>query len=212
MVRFSDARILLFPVHSMVGPVWITSPSIFQEFGVNENFPEDEKNKIKTALIDEKDKLNLGWLYLENLGPISKSDDLKREIFSKFENKGISEEMENRLVLVSDKLFSQIVNSNLEVRTSVAIDPETGAAETGALFTYESIPRSTVFWFEVNYSDPEIFDAKIKENGKLRDAELKDVIETVKHGSDLFKTLGVGGMSTRGFGRLKILNGDENGE
>ncbi|WP_421658971.1 RAMP superfamily CRISPR-associated protein [Leptothermofonsia sp. ETS-13] len=45
-----------------------------------------------------------------------------------------------RIVLVKDSLFSHIVNSNLEVRTSVAISPETGAAEEGALFTYEALP------------------------------------------------------------------------
>ena len=59
----------------------------------------------------------------------------------------------NRVVLVSDGLFSQIVNSNLEVRTSVAINPETGAAEEGALFTYEAIPRATVLWMDVVVSD-----------------------------------------------------------
>jgi len=45
------------------------------------------------------------------------------------------------------------VNSNLEVRTSVSINPETGAAEEGALFTYEAIPRATVLWLDVVVSD-----------------------------------------------------------
>ena len=49
-----------------------------------------------------------------------------------------------RLVLVDDGLFCQIVNSNLEVRTSVSIDPITGAAKEGALFTYEALPRASL--------------------------------------------------------------------
>ena len=61
--------------------------------------------------------------------------------------------VKKRIVLVSDKFFSQIVNSNLEVRTSVSINPETGAAEDGALFTYEAIPRATFLWFDVIVDD-----------------------------------------------------------
>ena len=55
----------------------------------------------------------------------------------------------DRIVLTTQRLFSQIVNSNLEVRTSVSIDPKTGAAESGALFTYEAIPRTTWLWSDV---------------------------------------------------------------
>ena len=50
-------------------------------------------------------------------------------------------------MIVSDKLFSHIVNDNLEVLTSLRIDPETGSAAEGALFTYEAIPRVTILLF-----------------------------------------------------------------
>lgn len=65
----------------------------------------------------------------------------------------LQEPVKNRIVLVPDNLFSQILNSNLEVRTSVSINPETGAAEEGALFTYEAIPRSSFLWFDVVVDD-----------------------------------------------------------
>ncbi|MFN3528040.1 MAG: type III-B CRISPR module RAMP protein Cmr4, partial [Candidatus Altarchaeaceae archaeon] len=146
MAQFSDARILFFPVHSTIGPVWITCPSILKEFGIDENISNDE---IKTSI--NKEKLNLGWIYLKKEGDFNASrlyDNLKKggeleEIPNEFK------QIEQRIVLVSDKLFSQIVNSNLEVRTSVAIDPTTGAAEEGALYTYEAIPRATMFWFNL---------------------------------------------------------------
>ncbi len=186
MAQFSDARILFFPVYSMIGPVWITSPSILKDALDKE--VKISEDKIKTTFDCPDNKLNLGWLYLE-----------KEEEFKIDANKlkSIPEEMQKRLVLVSDKIFSHIVNSNLEVRTSVAIDPETGAAEERALFTYEAIPRATIFWFDIVFLDPKWFNISIT---------LDEIKKTIEQGLKLYETLGIGGMGTRGFGRIKILN------
>ena len=59
------------------------------------------------------------------------------------------EGISGNLVIVPDSLISQIINSNLEVRTSVSIDPLTGAAKKGALFTSEAIPRGTAFYGDI---------------------------------------------------------------
>lgn len=193
MAQFSDARILLFPVNTILGPAWITSPNTLEDVGINK-FSVSE-NKIKTKLVKKKEKLNLGWLYLEN-----------EEEFSIPNNKlnFLPNEIRDRIVLVSEKLFSQLVNSNLEVRTSVAINPVTGAAEEGALFTYEAIPRSTIFWFDIIFNNPLNFDVKNSMN-------INEIENTVENGLKLFEILGIGGMQTRGFGRLRILNlGGEN--
>jgi len=179
----------------------------------------------------------------------------------------IPEQIRNRVVLVSDKLFSQIVNSNLEVRTSVAINPETGAAEEKALFTYEAIPRSTVLCMDVVVSDYRgefpsqklleewenlfqngtctddvksclqkwrlwkqngkdeecqkalttaqqwIQDEKIEENGQTKWRWERQAMKYVEHdalgivraGLEWAEHLGVGGMGTRGFGRIREL-------
>lgn len=187
MAQFGDARVLFFPVHSMIGPVWITCPSVLSEFEISET---DPGHKIKTGPNVPNNKLNLGWLYLEKEGDFSIPNDKLKDIH---------QEIKDRVVLVSNKLFSQVINSNLEVRTSVAIDPRTGAAEEGALFTYEAIPRASVLWFDVVFNDPSNF-------GVDSSIDIKKVIETVENGLKLFKALGIGGMQTRGFGRLKILN------
>jgi CRISPR-associated protein Cmr4 len=199
MAQFSDARILFFPVHSMIGPVWVTTPSVLKDVGLD-NFLVQDENMIRTKLIKKGEKLNLGWLYLENEDMFSIPD-------GKLTN--VPVEIKNRAVLVSEKLFSQVVNSNLEVRTSVAIDPKTGAAEEGALFTYEAIPRATVLWFDVTYQDPKWFNCGIEKNNKLEKPDLvNDIKSVVKQGLALFDILGIGGMQTRGFGRIKILNSD----
>jgi len=131
--------------------VWVTSPSALQDAGLGTKNLSVAADKAKwggngSELPTDKDKpLNLGWLMVERDGDFSLSNENGAE--------QIPEPIRNRVVLVSDKLFSQIVNSNLEVRTSVSINPETGAAEDGALFTYEAIPRATVLWMDVVVDD-----------------------------------------------------------
>jgi CRISPR-associated protein Cmr4 len=142
VVSIGDARILLFPVYSMAGPVWVTSPSALEDFGIKRPKVSENNAMVASGPITHE-HLNLGWLMVENEG------DLELE--------GLPEDLpapvRERIVLVSDKVFSQVVNSNLEVRTSVSIDPETGAAEKGALFTYEAIPRAAFLWTDVVVDD-----------------------------------------------------------
>lgn len=207
MAQFFDARILFFPVYSMIGPVWITSESIIGEFKVNGATLTD-KSKFKrfdAAIKVSENNLNLGWLMLEGENgtiAMEKTEVLKEEISC------IPKEIKERLILVSDNLFSHIVNDNLEVRTSVAIDPATGAAEDGALYTYEAIPRATVLWFDVVYNKPENF--RINGQDIMKDdknkADWEWVKENVEKGLKLIEFMGVGGMNTRGMGRMKILN------
>ena len=225
MALFSDARILFFPVATMIGPVWVTCPMVLREAGIEEivnnskkcipepnegTFILPENSKIKPP----SGKLNFGWLLLNQQ---DKTDDSKTNINNwyvcydkkqiKLENILKDIEVLSRIVIVPDDLFTTIVNSNLEVRTSVAIDPERGAAEEGALFTYEAIPRGTVLWFDVTFQNPKWFQInKIEScsNGNLT----RCVEKTVEKGLSLFEFLGVGGMGSRGFGRLKVLNLD----
>jgi CRISPR-associated protein Cmr4 len=124
-----------------------------------------------------------------------------------------------KIVLVQEALFSQVVKSNLEVRTSVAIKPETGAAEDGALFTYEAIPRATFLTAEVVLDDYHSDEkgwtlGEIKETGKEREdgqrnplpgGSWKGPLDVVKAGFKMIEWLGVGGMGTRGFGRIAMV-------
>ena len=222
LALFSDAKVLFFPVASLIGPIWVTCPGRLKELNVDQaawqDFDESEfcivSNYLKSKL-EDTGFLNFGWLLLqlkkkENgettvhnicVDTLFGVDGLKfRDRLLNDKEIEILEKILNRLVIVSDSVFSQIVDSNLEVRTSVSIDPTTGAAEEGALFTYEAIPRSTVFYFDVVYQKPEHFGPKLG---------LNDIVSTVETGFKLFEFLGVGGMGTRGFGKFKVFGLDE---
>ena len=194
LAQFSDARLIFFPVHSLAGPVWITCPAMLKDLGVTEAEPSDKQVRVAGG-VEHSGKLNLGWLMLEVAGNAFSLDG---------KLSAIPDDIKKRAVLVSNKMFGHIVNDNLEVRTSVSIDPQTGAAAEGALFTYEALPRACVLYFDVVISDPKFYQI----NGKqpLSTDGKQQVINTVQQGLALFEFIGVGGMNTRGMGRLRVLN------
>lgn len=192
-VSISDARLLLFPVYSHAGPIWITCPSVMNEFDVLVDDP-GEKVRASKVLCDDS-HLNLGWLMLEH--------DSETTFQWPKTITGLPMLITERVALVSDRVFSQIVNSNLEVRTSVSIDPVTGAAADSALFTYEAIPRTAVMWMDIVEDDfRRAFPIDHEMAVRMGHSRPLDV---VKSGLALAEYLGVGGMGTRGFGRVRLL-------
>ncbi|MDK2871767.1 MAG: CRISPR-associated protein Cmr4 [bacterium] len=200
ILRFYDGQILFFPVSSVQGTVWITTKELIEYWFIEYWFEDKDGEKIKIpdeitdkayAIkgIDISKPLNLGWLLLEVEG-VNKEKEIVLPL-------GVGRWVK-RIVVVSDKLFSHIVNDNLEVRTSVRIDPSTGTAAEGALFTYEAIPRGTVFGFEIGVD---------KTMARQRSRGNNVVDEIIRAVTPYIKNLGIGGMGTRGFGRLELLLG-----
>lgn len=233
VVSLFDAQIVLFPVYSMRGPVWVSTMDRLRDAGFSyengTNTPQDTRALTTFA---KEGEINLGWLMIDVGGKVSitppNADDT--EEWKKKEWDAIS----NKIVITTERMFSVVVNSNLEVRTSVSINPETGAAEEGALFTYEAIPRATWLWMDVVVNDyrgafPSLKRLEAWRNGmnenekeRLEKAGWKDedVNETynrykerklnwekpdevVDAAFELTSILGIGGMGTRGFGRVK---------
>ncbi len=213
VVNIFDAHVLLFPVYSMTGPVWVTTLGRLREAGftVKHNGAAlATEPQTSTALLtwDRKDDLNLGWLMVNVAG--------KAEVTAPngWQNEQRWQAVANRIVLVNESLFSHVVNSNLEVRTSVAIDPERGAAEEGALFTYEALPRATFLTTEVVLDDYReacpnrsalVKSQRLHKNNPLPGDPWNCPLDVVKAGLRMIEWLGVGGMGTRGFGRLVIV-------
>ena len=199
MLRFYDGQILFFPVNSIQGTVWITTKELLEYwFSKDGNgslpLPEtiDDDKIIALKGINGNNTINLGWLLLE----MQKLKEDKKEIkLPNYLNSRLA-----KIVMVSQKLFTHIVNDNLEVRTSVRISPETGAAEDGGLFTYEAMPRGTVIGFEICCDE---------RRGKDNSLSYDNISLLLSKAYNYLKMLGIGGMETRGFGRLEVLKGDK---
>ncbi|MGC9529168.1 MAG: type III-B CRISPR module RAMP protein Cmr4 [Candidatus Bipolaricaulaceae bacterium] len=208
VVNIFDAQVLLFPVHSMAGPVWVSTVGRLRGAGFSiGDVPGNWDTGAALLTWDRQDALNLGWLMVNVAGQVAVTAP------DKWNDEERWKAVANHIVLVQEALFSQVVNSNLEVRTSVAIDPERGAAEDKALFTYEALPRATFLTAEVvldDYRDvwplsQETWNQTAKGNVLPGSQTWSGPLEVVKAGLRMVEWLGVGGMGTRGFGRMAIV-------
>jgi len=207
VINVFDAQILLFPVHSMIGPVWISTIERLKTANfIFDCRLETTMNEVSTSW-SRTTPLNLGWLMVS---PIVQSPITAPETW---EDNPRWKAIKDRIVMVQESLFSHIVNSNLEVRTSVAINPLTGAAEDKALFTYEAIPRATFLTCDIVLDDYRKDDDKQQQtfpiNKTLKNNNLpeqwKGPLDVLHSGLRMIEWLGVGGMGTRGFGRLAMI-------
>ena len=206
MAYFSDLNILLFPVYTRFGTMWITSKDVLISAGVKREIVESIKlSEDKVVIFDENIKnknINIGWL---NFKADKEDIDICSEICKNIKNDGDSNVQvpvlqdfitNEKIIIVPDSIISQIINSNLETRTSVSINPITGAAKDKALFTSEAIPRGTVFYGNFRIEERPLSDEPKQEYVEAALSESKK----------FFETLGIGGMTTRGFGRMKIFD------
>lgn len=208
VLAFCDAELILFPVYSMThGEVFITSVTIAKYF--DENIGAIGEKEVK-CMVNNDNSINqviIGNIVFNkangNMQPL-----MYTEVFKQIELEG----SETRLMVVSDNKFRTLVQKNLEQRTSVAIDPETGAAKDGALFTFEAVPKNAVFRFQINMNDYKKEKSPFKNNSYVN--ELKDwaedknefkPIDLISLSFNGLEKFGMGGMNTRGFGRIKIV-------
>lgn len=213
VVNIFDGQVVFFPVYSMAGPVWVSTINRMHEAGFEVEAKENNKlaetwdSGSAVLTWERKDALNLGWLMVrvaKDKAVVKAPDEWEND--QRWQNV-------KQIAIVKESLFSHIVNSNLEVRTSVAIDPERGAAVDKALFTYEALPRATFLTAEVVLDDyreawPLIENAQsqtAKKNMLPGNAKWSGPLDVVKSGIQMIEWLGVGGMGTRGFGRIAIV-------
>lgn len=210
-ISFTDARILLFPVKSMVGVfAWITCADVLNKFIkemkiVNKAIKYDktitDENK---AIISTNSKLkNNNKIFLEEYtfetevnknGVDSFFDEISKLIYPN--DTYFQEEMKNRIVILSNNDFKDFVNLSTEVVTRTKIDNETGTVKDGALFNEEYLPSESVLYSLVMASP--IFNKK----GRDLWGEATDVM-------DFFETIDpiiqIGGNMTLGKGISRIV-------
>ncbi|HXH13906.1 MAG TPA: type III-B CRISPR module RAMP protein Cmr4 [Alphaproteobacteria bacterium] len=192
-VSLGDVRLVLFPVSSWDGPVWLSTAETLRELDVQNvpTSPQPEEVALTSGLRALNKVFGLGWLMLG----ITQTG-LTLTAPTAWQTSAEFTHALTRTVLVHESIFSHLVNAGLEVRTSVAIDPNTGAAQERALFTYEAIPRAAFLSFDATIDD---YRQDFPATGGLNWQLVTDVLED---GLGLTEYLGIGGMSTRGFGRI----------
>ncbi len=188
VLSFHDAGILAFPVPTVAGPRWIATAARLAEAGAGDCPAPRAVDEILVPQGDvQPERLNLGSLLFQTRRtdlPALPDGDRAGGL------EPVLEHIASRLAVVHDDVFSALVNANLETRTSVTLDFETGAAAPQLLFNYEATPRGTLYRTEVG------IDGRDPELARAARALLEKALALACAG-------GLGAMTTRGFGRMR---------
>ena len=227
-VAFTDAKILLYPVRSVKNTfAWITCPFVLKRFkedlesasGKTNNFsiPEVSDDKIIVAsnspLIINNNPKKVGLEeFVFDVDNTQNTDNLINAISKYIPNTETTKNNQNkettettqglseRFAIVSDNVFTDLVNYAVEVRTRIKINQTTGTASGGALFTVEMVPSETIFYSLVFADEP-----KIKNNSNDNsNNDTNGVINKIKKLIDNNKVIQVGGDETIGLGFVKV--------
>jgi len=227
-VAFTDAKILLYPVRSVKNTfAWITCPFVLKRFKEdlesagkeikNFSIPEVSDNKIIVAsnspLIINNNPTNNNpnnnnskkvgleeFVFdVDNTQIDNNLIDLIEKIKGYIPDTETTQNLSARFAIVSDNVFTDLVNYAVEVRTRIKIDQTTGTASSGALFTVEMVPSESIFYSLVFADDPKI---KNNSNDNSND-DANGVINKIKNLIDN-KVIQVGGDETIGLGFVKV--------
>jgi CRISPR-associated protein Cmr4 len=159
-LAFTDARLLLLPVRSVAGTfAWVTSPYLLACFardaalaGVTQlpKLPEVPANGAQVApgsllIVKDgtKDKVVLEEFDLEAGATLGAwADKLAPLVFPGDETWQAL--LKKRLCVVHDDTMTFLAQHGTEITTRVSINPETGTAKKGQLWTEEHLPAESV--------------------------------------------------------------------
>lgn len=171
-IAFSDARLLLFPVRSLTSQFkWVTCPAALKRYQrditrlgqtVNINIPSYKISET-SAVIDsnsnhaEANKTNSKPLFLEEYRFDTQTDNLKPIIdmlATLMQGDNIEALLQEQLTLISDDMFSYIVQHTTPVNAHIAIDSDTKMVKNGALWYEESLPPESLLYTTLSASKP----------------------------------------------------------
>lgn len=158
-VAFGDARLLLFPVRSLTSQFkWVTCPAALQRY---KNDAERMGLQIDYTLatVPLTEELALvaetaagDRLFLEEYRFNTQQQNLDQiiNILSELMPSKDAENLRRQLVIVSDDMFSFMVQHATPVNAHNALDPETKTTKPGALWYEETLPPETLLYFTLS--------------------------------------------------------------
>ncbi|GIU81026.1 MAG: type III-B CRISPR module RAMP protein Cmr4 [Acidobacteria bacterium] len=209
-----DARILLFPVRSLVGVfAWVTSRNVLARFqrdaqlaGLRVDWPDVGPSADSAALIANNSMVVAdGKVVLEEFAFEARANDAVRHIADWLARNALPsgdeyaywrETLPKRLVILPETAFQDFVQFSTEVISRVRIDDEKKTVARGALWTEEHLPTDTLLYATLFASKPRTNSAP----PDLQDAQA--VLNFVKNCVD-GRRLQLGGDSTVGRGFVK---------
>ncbi len=212
-----DARLLLFPIRSLVGVfAWATCPLVLERFKrelmaagfqVNWKVPTSELNSEQALVhttnsmivVDEKVVLEeFAFTAKKDKGVDQIADWLKNEAFPQSdEYKPFREWLPQRFVILPDDAFRDFTYLATEVIARIRLDQEKKTVAPGALWSEEHLPSETLLYAPIFISKPLAHDAN---NVGLPDSNaVLRALQNLK-----IDRLQIGGDETVGRGVVKV--------
>jgi CRISPR-associated protein Cmr4 len=209
-----DARILLFPVRSLMGVfAWVTSQNVLARFkrealmaGLSVDWNPIGPTDDGTAFVADGSILKAnGKVVLEEFAFTAQKKDSVQTIARWLKDNALPAEgeyaywqdtLEKRLVILPENAFRDFVQLSTEVIARVRIDDTKKTVERGALWTEEHLPSETLLYATLFASKPRVQNPP----SDLQDAAA--VLNFVKNAVD-GKRLQLGGDATVGRGIVK---------
>jgi CRISPR-associated protein Cmr4 len=209
-----DARILLFPVRSLVGVfAWVTSQNVLARFkrealmaGLSVDWNPIGPTDDGSAFVADGSILKAnGKMVLEEFAFTAQTHNEVKAIADWLKQNALpagseydywQDTLEKRLVILPENAFRDFVQLSTEVIARVRIDDTKKTVERGALWTEEHLPSETLLYATLFASKPRVQNPP----SDLQDAAA--VLNFVKNAVD-GKRLQLGGDATVGRGIVK---------
>ncbi len=162
-LAIGDAHLLLLPVRCLAGIVsYVTAPFILRRYardlkhaGISAPQIPPEPSADEALVPAESVNRADGKLVLEDLDLRTRDDGALLQEWATLIVKALypdTDDVEDRndvacrVALLPDEIMSFLAETATEIRSRIALDPETGTVHKGALWYEENLPAETVLW------------------------------------------------------------------
>jgi CRISPR-associated protein Cmr4 len=224
-----DARLLLFPIRSLVGIfAWATCPFVLERFkremiaaGFQIGWQVPNPANSHQALVAHDDTIVAdGKVVLEEFAFEKQKDDSAEQIANwlrdnAFPQSGEYEDfrkwLPKRFVILPDDAFRDFTQLATEVIARIRLKPETKTVAEGALWTEEHLPSETLLYAPIFVSKPlapkDTVPDEFKENNEPSAAKVLEFLKgltTPNTDKPYLDRLQIGGDETVGRGIVKV--------
>jgi CRISPR-associated protein Cmr4 len=208
-----DARLLLFPVRSLLGVfAWTTSANVLARFGRDAAASGQSNLQWILPQIEEGDALVApgndvtanGSLVLEEFAFKAQENDLVRNIAEQLRDQAFpdgaeyqywKDKLSRSLVILPENAFRDFTQFSTEVISRIKLNPETKTVASSALWTEEHLPSDTLLYTPIHASKP-------RKRGALASDTADEVLKFI---TDLnLDRVQLGGDETTGRGLVRL--------
>jgi len=207
-ISVGDAKILLFPVRSLKGVfAYVTCPLVLERFkrdleiaGMKNDFEIPSVNYDEVIISTNSSLVDGDKVVLEDVILKDRREDIGNLANQVSVLSSVNVD-ENRIAIINNDLFRDLVKTATEIVARVKIDSMKGTVQSGALWYEEYLPSDCLLYSVIAIGKPK------KEVNGLKTSD--DVKEELPNFNNKFVQIGGNETVGKGFVKIKIWEGSE---